>query len=115
MDRAKWYLPIEKKAEIIGNDISLPVIEKWKKADKPWITLYDLDFRVLFTMLGDWVDTDTLIYADPPYPVAWRSAKRKVYSHEKTIKDHNDLLEIATDSYAACAAWLIKGSDRQLG
>ena len=47
---------------------------------------------------------DTLLYLDPPYVPATRSAKRKdgaaahAYAHEMTVTDHVELLEFATTS-----------------
>lgn len=42
-------------------------------------------------MIPDYADPDVLIYADPPYPFDTRNGK--LYTHEMTDADHEQLLE----------------------
>lgn len=43
---------------------------------------------------NDVITPQTLVYCDPPYPVALRSSQRPMYRHEMTDKQHMELLAV---------------------
>jgi len=52
---------------------------------------------------------DTLIYADPPYPLKTRNGR--MYAHEMTVKEHEELLEALNEHPGAV---LLSGYDCEL-
>ncbi len=84
---------IKKPLRIMGNDLSVPVYDKWKKLHHPWIELYNLPAiwflkELDFSALGK-----TVLYLDPPYPLGSRKSPKLVYDCEMTDKDHEKLLD----------------------
>lgn len=47
--------------------------------------------------------SDTLIYCDPPYPLSSRRSDRKVYEHEMSNEQHQELLHTLLQSKAMIA------------
>ena len=83
---------IKKPGKMIGNDVNCEVVRNWKKLNYSWLELHNLPAIELlqdldFSKLGR-----TVVYLDPPYPLDSRKNAKKVYTHEMTNKDHEELL-----------------------
>ena len=83
---------IKKSSRMIGNDVNCEVFGKWKKLNHDWMELYDLPAIELLQDLNFEELGKTVIYLDPPYPLDSRKNSQKVYTHEMTDSDHEDLL-----------------------
>lgn len=77
--------------ENIGLELNSDVISQFQYGEHSNVLNTDA-----FAYLGKAgpLDKDTLIYADPPYPLKSRRAHYNVYKHELTDADHRRLLEL---------------------
>ncbi|EOF7376574.1 DNA adenine methylase [Salmonella enterica] len=75
----------------IGIDLDCSVIEQWRKEETGLCELINddaLSFLSSFPFNGD-----ELVYVDPPYLHSTRR-RSKIYRHEYTDKDHQELLKV---------------------
>lgn len=75
----------------IGIDLDCSVIEQWRKEETGLCELINddaLSFLSSFPFNGD-----ELVYVDPPYLHCTRR-RSKIYRHEYTDKDHQELLKV---------------------
>ncbi|WP_240492958.1 DNA adenine methylase [Kluyvera georgiana] len=75
----------------IGIDLDCSVIEQWRKEETGLCELINddaLSFLSSFPFNGD-----ELVYVDPPYLHSTRR-RSKIYKHEYTDKDHQELLKV---------------------
>lgn len=84
---------IKKPSRIIGNDLSVPVYDKWKKLNHPWMELHNLPATCFLNGLDFPELGKTVLYLDPPYPLASRKSSKLVYDCEMTDVDHLKLLD----------------------
>ncbi|MGY3308680.1 DNA adenine methylase [Pantoea ananatis] len=80
-------LPAERN---IGVDIDSKVIEQWRNAEPCLCELINDD--VLSFLMSFPFNGNELIYVDPPYVHSTRKSSR-IYRHEYTDEDHQQLLE----------------------
>jgi hypothetical protein len=76
----------------IGVDIDYAVMQTFEGKDLPHLTL--LIANALTWMQTKTFQPDTFIYLDPPYLMASRSTRRKIYAHEFTDGNHRCLLSL---------------------
>jgi len=84
-----------KKASIeqIGIDLDINVIEKWQLNYGSTCRLIHADALQILNTLQ--IDSETVIYVDPPYLPETR-LRKKVYKHDYSFEDHVNLLETIT-------------------
>lgn len=74
----------------VGIDIDPSVVEMWKQR---WPDLCEaIQSDAVDYLQGQQLDSETLIYADPPYHPDTRR-RAKVYRYDYSVKDHERLLE----------------------
>lgn len=83
---------IKKPSRIIGNDLNSKVYHKWQKLGYSWMELYNLPAIELLKRLNFEDLGKTVLYLDPPYPLASRKSSKLVYDCEMTNSDHKYLL-----------------------
>jgi hypothetical protein len=84
-------LKAKRPAQIeIALDLDSAVTGNFSDAARPGLTVLNTDALI---WLREYKPTaDTLIYADPPYPLASRMRARRLYKYEMTDHDHRRLL-----------------------
>jgi site-specific DNA-adenine methylase len=87
----------------IGIDTSAQIIKCWEEMNLEFIEVMVADgIQFLNTNLFynrehfffEEMETRTVIYCDPPYPIESRSSKRKMYDRELSMDEHLMLLKI---------------------
>ena len=76
----------------IGLDEDAGLIVNCSEGPRPEVTLETAD--ALLWLRSHTVTADTLIYADPPYPLISRATSRRIYKYEFTEAQHHELLRI---------------------
>lgn len=74
-------------------------VEWWHKSPQPGLRIIHGDALTLlpiFKQMGLLENTDTFLYADPPYVLSTRKASEPLYRHELSDKQHAELLAIIT-------------------
>lgn len=74
----------------IGIDINPEVINKHKKQYGDRYTYYNGDAIDVISEIN--INTNAIIYADPPYLLSTRKSKKRLYRHEYSEEDHLNLL-----------------------
>ena len=76
-----------------GIDIDESINNKFPFPDSIDVDFYGLSWDEYFELPCIHCNKGAFIYADPPYLMATRKSKKKLYSYEFSIDDHKKLLE----------------------